>query len=133
MADNPYLLATDWHVDWWHDTDGDTLRVRRSRTVQVADGLMAHYYDDPEQLPKGLPVRVINLDTPERGDPTWAQANADTVNWLTAASDKLMVATWGTQGGFDRLLGDFYVAGDRNNTLTQFMLLAGWDPYVEGS
>lgn len=132
MSDNPYLLATDWHVDSWHDTDGDTVRVTRSRTVQVADGLMAHYYDDPTQLPKGLPVRVINLDTPERGDPAWEQACQDAADWLVVNSDKLMLSTWGTQGGFDRLLGDFWVDGDRNDTLTRYMLERGWPPYVEG-
>ena len=132
MTGNPYLLATDWHVDRWWDTDGDTVRVSRSRTVQVGDGLMARLYDDPAQLPLGLPVRVINLDTPERGNPDWPQACQDAADWLTAAGDDLMVSTWGTQGGFDRLLGDFWVAGDRNNTLTAHMLLAGWLPYVEG-
>lgn len=132
MSDNPYLLATDWQVDWWHDTDGDTVRARRSRTVQVADGLIARYYDDPDQLPKGLPIRVINLDTPERGDPRYAQELIDANSWLEEAGDRLMVSTWGTQGGFDRLLGDFWIDGDRNNTLTSHMLQLGYDPYVEG-
>lgn len=133
MTDNPFLLATDWQVDWWHDTDGDTVRVRRSRVEQVADGLMARYYDDPAQLRNGLPVRVINLDTPERGDLLWAAARADVLAWLNAAGDRLMVTTWGTQGGFDRLLGDFWVAGDRDNTLTKHMLIdLDWQPYVEG-
>lgn len=134
MTVAPYSAGTDWQATVHRVTDGDTIRVFRSRTVQLADGLAARIHDDPAQLPDGLPVRVINLNTPERGKPGWAQAGADARDWLAAAETGpgLMVTTWGTTGGFDRLLGDFWTAGDRADTLTQWMLRdRGWPPYIE--
>lgn len=128
---NPYDAGTDWHVSWWSDVDGDTVRILRWRDEQIADGLRGRFYDDPAWFPRGQSVRLINLDTPERGEDGWQQACDDLRAWLGAAGDALMVTTWGMAGGFDRLLGDFWVH-DRNNTASQHMLRIGWDPYVEG-
>lgn len=134
---NPYDAGTDWHVAATWKVDGDTVRILRQRDVTLADGMRATVYDDPEWFPHGQAVRAINLDTPERGDPGWEQARDELMAWLAAAGDRLMVTTWGSSGGFDRLLGDFWVFGNRTDTATAWMLRygnggAGWPPYVKG-
>ncbi len=62
------------------------------------------------------------------------EAREDVAVWLLAHEGRLRIETW-PGGGFDRLLGDVYLAGDRSNTLSQFMLRdanhgLGWDAYV---
>lgn len=121
------LLGTDWAVQRVVKvTDGDTVRLARVRTEIVADGIWADFYDSTS-----VPIRLINLDTPERGQPGHTEATLDARTWLAHHAAELRVETW-PGGGFDRLLGDIYVAGDRGNTLTQWMLRErGWAPYVE--
>jgi len=139
VTTNPYDAGTDWQVvgrTW--KVDGDTVRILRCRDVIVADGMRARIYDDPAWFPRGQAVRIVNLDTPEHGQPGWQQAGDELTAWLAAAGDDLMVTTWGMSGGFDRLLGDFWIAGDRNNTVTRWMLTEGnggngWLPYVRGA
>lgn len=128
----PVPPGTDWHAHVVKVVDGDTVRVFRTRTVHLADGLLCHLEDDPATYPTGLPVRLINVDTPERGQPGHAEAAADLAVWLAGAGDELRVTTWGTTGGFDRLLGDLWY-GDRGNTASQYLLRdCGWKPYVDG-
>jgi endonuclease YncB( thermonuclease family) len=141
-----YRPGTDWQVTAVAKvTDGDSLRLFRRRVfedscVPVADGLRlqqrACIEDDPEQSPNGVAIRLITLDTPERGQPGYAEAREDVATWLLAHEGRLRVETW-PGGGFDRLLGDVYVEGDRSDSLSQWMLRygnhgLGWDPYVAG-
>jgi endonuclease YncB( thermonuclease family) len=141
-----YRPGTDWQVTAVAKvTDGDTVRLFRRKVYEQgpypsSDGMRArqivYFEDDPEQSPNGVAIRLITLDTPERGQPGYAEAREDVARWLLAHEGRLRVETW-PGGGFDRLLGDVYVEGDRSNTLSQFMLRdanhgLGWDPYVAG-
>lgn len=122
-------VGTDWAVERLvRIIDGDTVRIVRRRSTEL-DGLVLDVYDAG---PDGVPIRLVNLDTPERGHADYQQARADLVNWLDDHPD-LRVRTY-PGGGFDRLLGDIYVDGDISNTATQHMLRdRGWSPYIRGT
>lgn len=128
------VYGTDWAIERVVSiTDGDTLRVVRRRSLMVADGLGMDFYDTE---PKGVAIRLITLDTPEHNEVGWADAKRDVARWIDHYPN-LRIETW-PGGGFDRLLGDIYVAGDRSNTLSQWMLRygnngAGWLPYLKGA
>lgn len=114
--------------------DGDTVRIQRTRNLGYLDGIEIIARDaTPDGVtPYGVSVRLINLDTPERGQPGYDQAREDLRNWLLINLPLLRVITY-PGGGFDRLLGDIYVAGDIGNTATQYMLRdRQWPPYVRG-
>lgn len=123
-------IGTDWAVQHVvRVIDGDSVRVVRRRTSPIADGLDCDVYDTD---PDGVALRLITLDTPERGEPGYSEAAADVADWLHEYRDRLRVETW-PGGGFDRLLADIYVHGDRSNTLSQHMLRdRDWLPYVKG-
>ncbi len=123
-------VGTDWAVDRVVTvTDGDTLRLIRRRTLTIDSDLACDVYD---ANPRGVPVRLVTVDTPERGQAGYADATRDVTAWLELHAGRVRVETW-PGGGFDRLLGDLYVAGDRSDTLTQWMLRdRGWLPYVRG-
>lgn len=130
------VIGTDWAIDRVVSvTDGDTVRLVRSRSLGISDGLETFQCDSE---PKGVAIRLVNLDTPERGEPGYTEARDDLDAWL---SDPAWLAAWRTDlrvitypgGGFDRLLGDIYMAGDIGNTASQYMLRErGWLPYVKG-
>lgn len=123
--------GTDWTLERIVSvTDGDSLRVLRRRTFFVGDGLEGAIYDAGS---KGIPIRLITLDTPERGEDGWARAGDDVRWWLFNNIGRLSITTW-TDGGFSRHLGDIWVTGDRSNTLSQWMLRErNWLPYVRGA
>ena len=119
--------GTDWAIQQIVKiTDGDSLRVIRRQSFPIADGLTCDVYDASTD---GAPIRLVTLDTPERGQVGYMQAQLDVIHWITANQHNLRIETW-AGGGFDRLLGDVY-AGERSNTLSQWMLRErGWSPYV---
>lgn len=118
-------MARDWAVDAVVKViDGDTVRLRLSFDEPIAMGLRHTVYTSD---PKGLSVRLVNLDTPERGQPGYVEARADVMTWL---DDHVVRCETYESGGFDRLLGDIYEIGNRGNTLTQWMLQQGWDPWI---
>lgn len=121
------VTGTHWTVDKVsRAVDGDTVRLIRKRTTHL-DGLTLDVYDS-----EPVAVRLVNLDTPERGQPGYLQARVDLVGWLDDHPDLSVITYPG--GGFDRLLGDIYVTGDIGNTATQHMLRdKGWQPYVKGN
>lgn len=98
--------------------DGDTLVadlehvVGRSEDVEV---VIRRY---------NVRLRLINVDTPERGHVDFAKAKTALAQFLLRQG--LRVRTYGT-GSFGRLLADVY-AGDE--TATQWLLRLGYDPYV---
>lgn len=153
QLDYPTLLGgTNWRlVAVTKYIDGDTLRILRDRYVtadspeiSISDDLLlqssvvTYVRDNPGSDPTdpmaGRSARLVYVDTPERGDTAnWARANADTKAWIEERAGNLMVTTYGTSGGFDRLLADIWVAGDRNNTLSKYLIIErGWPPYVKG-
>ena len=104
--------------------DGDTVAFEVSRVLD----------DDGEreifERVRSMKVRLVTLDTPERGEVGWPEARADVAYWLSVGGP-LRVETYG-RDAFGRHLGDVYVTGDRGDTLTQHMLTVGgweaWDP-----
>ncbi len=127
-----YEPGTDWAVDAVaRIVDGDTIRVVRSRVLGQTDDQLVVARDRHRN---GMAIRLVTLDTPERGEPGYVEARDDVARWLLEHAGRLRIETW-PGGGFDRLLGDVYVAGDRADTLSQWMLRygnggLGWDPYV---
>jgi endonuclease YncB( thermonuclease family) len=127
-----YEPGTDWAIDAVpRIVDGDTIRVIRSRIVGQTDDQLIVARDRHRN---GMAIRLVTLDTPERGEPCYTDARDDVARWLLEHAGRLRIETW-PGGGFDRLLGDVYVAGDRADTLSQWMLRygnrgQGWDAYT---
>lgn len=109
-------------------TDGDTIRAVIETDPELVSPART-MTTKTRDLIKGEPLRLINLQTPERGEEGWREARAALSMWLARYVGQLRVATY-ESAGWDRLLGDVYVDGDRGNTATQYMLLNGWEPYV---
>ena len=147
--------GTDWNLcELVRAVDGDTARIRRAqltwrrtRDDEVGDSLRCERWivdvirDDVEELPDGLAGRLVNLDTPERGEPGYREAAADLAAWCARAGHRLRCITYDQGGGFDRMLVDLYVIGEDGfaiaETASQWMLTqgnggAGWPPYVRG-
>ena len=125
------IPGDDWKVDRIvRVIDGDSLRLVRRRTGIAGDGLGLDIYDTN---PDGAAVRLITVDTPERGEAGYQEAATDVRIWLnTHAKLGFRIETW-PDGGFGRVLGDLYVTTDRGNTLSQHLLRnCGWLPYVKG-
>lgn len=104
-------------------TDGDTLRVVRSRLIDI-DG-RRFYVADAD--PRGVAIRLTWLDTPERGELGWGAARDDLRGWVAAHSGAMYVVCYGS-GGWDRMLGDVR-SGDES--ASQWMMQErGWLPYT---
>ena len=56
-------------------------------------------------------VRILGVDTPERGQPGWAEATQFTTRWLAARFGKLRATTYKTDS-FGRWLADIYAGGE---------------------
>lgn len=90
--------------------DGDTLRLVRTRVVGCVDGLILTATDAAP-----VPVRLVHVDTPERGETGWAQARDDLLAWV-ASHDRLTLHDAG-RDSFGRLLGDLHAAGGDSASL----------------
>lgn len=144
------LHGTDWNrVTPVRSTDGDTVRILRSQltwelvsTVEIGDHSRLTYWtlrvveDDPEELAGGIAARLVNLDTPERGQPGYKDASLQLWAWILAHGDELRCITYDGGGSFDRILVDLYVLAPDGRTVedsaSQFMLRQGWLPYIRG-
>lgn len=120
------MATEDWACRPQSVTDGDTIRAHLQRELSVINGwaLTVHSTDT-----RGVPLRLTIIDTPERGQPGYQEAKADLTAWLSSHLGRLRCETY-ESGGWDRLLADIYVDGDRGNTATQHLMQLGWDPYV---
>jgi endonuclease YncB( thermonuclease family) len=115
--------GTEWAVDQVvRVTDGDTLRVRRSRPVEL-DG---RTYKLGDNETTGIPIRLVWVDTPERSDVRWGQARKDLTDWILAHQPLRVVCY--ESAGWDRLLGDLLDA-DGNSASQWLMIEKGWPPY----
>lgn len=140
-------MSEVWSFTLASVTDGDTVRAHLCRqevlqakqdpTIVVAGWSVQGIANRATAVlikstePKGEPLRLVTLDTPERGDePGFSQARQDVRDWLAHYEGRLEVETY-LSGGFDRLLADVYEIGNRGNTLSQHMLRIGWNPYVK--
>lgn len=126
---------TDWKVlQVIKITDGDTVRVVRETEIGVLEGLLHKAQDanrDKHGNLIGKSIRLITLDTPERGAEGYYDARQDLADWFDLHDGRIRVVTYET-AGWDRILGDFYEEGNMSNTATQYMLRdKGWEPYVE--
>lgn len=146
----PAKPGDDWKIEAHVTTDGDTVRaflsgIHMSTEPYTVDGLLIFpsvaIHTDPDVWPNGRSLRLITLNTPEKGkqlpEPlpdgrkgTWAEGKADLATWLDQWGDGLRCETWTVEGDFGRLLADIYIAGHRNLTASQYMLKRGWPPYL---
>ena len=129
--------ATTWHVTHPGAVDGDTVRAYLTREEWIGGGFAQTVYsarqaDDGTPLPATVSLRLVTLDTPERGQPGYREASDDVRAWLAAHPGPLLVDTY-ESGGFERLLADVYPEGQRGETLSQAMLQLGWEPWVPPS
>jgi endonuclease YncB( thermonuclease family) len=122
--------GTMWDVDRIERVgDGDTLRLYRSRLEQIGD----HWYRITEVNPDGAPrtvsIRLVWVDTPERGKPGWHEARDDLVKWAsTAALGPIRVICY-ESAGWDRILGD--LIDSAGQSASQWLMAAcGWPAYA---
>lgn len=76
-------------------------------------------------------VRLLGIDTPERGEPGWAEATEFTKNWLDTWQGKIRVETHKTDS-FGRYLAYLYAKTDvRRQALNVELVSSGHaKPYV---
>lgn len=125
------MTTTTWQVDRIPRViDGDSLRVVRSRPMQLGDDWF-HVRDlDPFE---GLPVRLLWVNTPERGQPGYTEARDDLRAWIQArtlpgaAPHLSLVCHY--RDAFGRLLADL-VDADGQSASQWLMRDRGWAPYV---
>lgn len=128
------MEGQDWNAELVSTTDGDTFRavLRRTERRQVAPGWwqdLLDYSADDAGNPDDVPLRLIIVDTPERGKPRFQEARADLMAWLVLNRAGLRVITY-RSAGWDRLLVDAW-AWTRGNTASQHMLGLGWPPHPD--
>ena len=132
-------LGTEWRVETVVSvTDGDTVRLRRSRVIEL-DG---RTYRITDEEPRGVSIRLTWVDTPERGDAGYKQAHDDLANWvqerghaMVAKQRQPLRVVCYESGGWDRLMGDLLDAD--GNSASQWLMTegnngAGWPAYVKG-
>lgn len=124
-----------WRVDAvLRVTDGDTVRVLRSRPIEL-DGRHYRLADEPATESLGVALRLVWVDTPERGDhPGWETARDDLRRWLADAYTRgPIVAVCYASGGWDRLMTDLLDVDGASASqwlMTEGNGGTGWPPYV---
>jgi endonuclease YncB( thermonuclease family) len=121
------MTGTEWQVeDYIRAVDGDTVRLVRRRTVRY-DGLEQTTRDAD---PAGVSIRLVWVDTPERGHVDYKRATADLKRWVMDREDAGLRVFCYESAGWDRLLGDLLDA-DGNSASQHLMIDKGWPPYEE--
>ena len=101
--------------------DGDTVTLYRSRVAQLGDERYRITDVDPQ------PIRLVWVDTPERGETGYAQADRDLDEWIVARFGRLRVVCY-ESAGWDRLLGD--LVDDTGASASQYLMAErGWPAY----
>ena len=122
------MTTHDWKITQVISiTDGDTVRLHLVRTSDLDNEFDMDIRTKRER--RGIAIRLIILDTPEKGQVGYLDAKANLGKWLDLRATHLRVETYAS-AGWDRLLGDIYVEGSRGDTATQYMLQAGWNVYT---
>jgi endonuclease YncB( thermonuclease family) len=117
----PPPAPEDWEIDDVDRViDGDTCDLTVRRPIGELDGFRI-------EAAGVIRVRIVHLDTPEKGNLAAAQATADLSDWLHGwGVTPLRVTTQG-KDAFGRYLGDVYVAADRTQTASDHMVRErGW-------
>lgn len=118
------MNGTEWGVEQVVSvTDGDTLRVIRSRRIQLGDDWFRITDIDSR------PIRLVWVNTPERGQPGFDEATQDLARWLGSRSGLAVVCY--ESAGWDRLLGDV-IDADGESASQYLMSECGWPPYLGG-
>lgn len=94
-----------------------TIHLSPSHVLRVVDGdtfILAHVGIPPEER-----VRILGVDTPERGQPNYAEATAFTRAWITAGDFALTTCK---RDSFGRLLS---TVTRGNDNLSDALLNAG--------
>jgi endonuclease YncB( thermonuclease family) len=121
------VTGTEWYVETIElrsgrpRGDGDTVHLIRSTQQQLGD--TRYWITDVE--PRA--IRLVWVDTPERGEDGYKQADADLDEWLIEHAAGLRVVCY-ESAGWDRLLGDLLDA-DGNSASQWLMTDRGWPPY----
>jgi endonuclease YncB( thermonuclease family) len=110
--------------------DGDTVRLTRTRDLGTADGLAITATDTTD-----IPVRLVHVDTPERGEVGWADAKRDLEAWIEPFrydGDEVLSLTLHTtvRDNFGRLLGDLH-APDGDTASLHLIRDKGWPTWSE--
>ena len=128
------MTGTEWVVHQLVKvTDGDTVRVVRRRDIEL-DG---HRYTLSDAAPDGIPIRLVWVDTPERGKPGYNQARDDLKAWIDDrigpwvddGEERWLRVVCYESAGWDRLLGDL-IDTDGNSASQWLMIKKGWLPYA---
>lgn len=123
------MIGTEWTVDRIvRVIDGDSLRIARSRVVDL-DG---HLYRIADAGPDGVLVRLVWVDTPERGEAGWADAGRHLREWIFdhIGTHPLRVVVYGG-AGWDRLLVD--LLDHTGASASQWLMTErGWPAYDGG-
>lgn len=119
------MTGTEWRVDAVpRITDGDSVRLTRSRTIEL-DG-RDYWLSDAD--PNGVPIRLVWVDTPERGDPAYKIAQGDLAEWVIRLARLPLRVICYESAGWDRLLGDLIDAD--GNSASQYLIRdRGWPVY----
>lgn len=137
MTRRPPPRPVTWRFQLDRVVDGDTVRGFLERDVELLPGYVATVRSgklgDDGWVPQSTLVRLVNLDTPERGEEGYARARGALAEWFARDDGErwrdLLLDDYGS-AGFDRILGDLYVDGERGDTASQHMLRAGWEPWL---
>lgn len=127
------VIGAEWDVEAVVSvTDGDTLRLIRSRVLEL-DGRRYRLTDEDAD---GVPIRLVWVNTPERGKPGRNEARADLEDWITRYGydengDGVLRVICYESAGWDRLLGDLIDA--TGESASQWLMRErGWPPYEKG-
>lgn len=105
--------------------DGDSLILTRTRHVGTADGLRIDATDT-----NPVRVRLVHIDTPERGETGWGQAKADLETWVAAHERGPLTLHDAGRDNFGRILGDLH--GMDGCTASLWMAASkGWPTWME--
>lgn len=106
--------------------DGDTVWLLRKRLDYLGDDIF--WITDPDHKSH----RLAWVDTPERGEEGYSQADADLDNWIIDSLflGPLKAIVYGS-AGWDRLLVD--VLNANGESASQYLMIEkGWPMYEKG-
>jgi endonuclease YncB( thermonuclease family) len=120
--------GTEWDVEAVVSvTDGDTLRLIRSRVIEL-DGRRYRLTDEGAD---GVPIRLVWVNTPERGKEHYKAARYDLMAWAEHLSAGPLRVVCYESAGWDRLLGDLIDA--TGASASQWLMRErGWPAYEKG-
>jgi endonuclease YncB( thermonuclease family) len=105
--------------------DGDSLILTRARLVGETDDLFIYAADkDPVR------VRLVHVDTPERGEEGWGLAKQQLETWTAAWEDDLVLHTVG-RDNFGRILGDLKNSDGTDSATLHLVRDCGWPTWQE--